>query len=137
MSFLVQQKLMNVTLTKSEPKQTVIVFSSSVSCEPKVTICRSFRSYVHRRATHALVTWIKCNQILQFVKTMNIKKSLMSVRERWINNELGGKAREVRTYLWFFSILSCSNVTNSSNIKQIHFMLLVKPIKIKPLFVYP
>lgn len=37
-SFRVQQKLTNVTLTKSPPKQTVTVFSSNVSCEPIVTI---------------------------------------------------------------------------------------------------
>lgn len=44
MSFLVQQKFMNVTFTKSAPKHTVIVFSSNVSCEPIVTICLSFKS---------------------------------------------------------------------------------------------
>lgn len=44
--------------------------------------------------------------------------------------------RALLAYLWFFSILSCSNVTNSSDIKQVHFMILVKPIKIKPLFIY-
>lgn len=37
-SFRVAQKLINETFTKSAPKQTVTVFSSSVSCEPNVTI---------------------------------------------------------------------------------------------------
>lgn len=41
------------------------------------------------------------------------------------------------THFWFFSVLSCPYVTNSSNIKKIHFMVLVKPIKIKALLVDP
>lgn len=43
-SFRVAQKLINETFTMSAPKQTVTVFSSSVSCEPSVTIWRSFES---------------------------------------------------------------------------------------------
>lgn len=44
-SLRVAQKLMNDTFTKSAPKQTVTVFSSSVSCEPSVTIWRSLESW--------------------------------------------------------------------------------------------
>ena len=44
-SFFVQQKLIKERFTKSEPQQTVTVFSSRVSCEPIVTICRNFESF--------------------------------------------------------------------------------------------
>lgn len=42
-----------------------------------------------------------------------------------------------RPYLWFLSVLSRSDVTYSRNIEQVHFMILVDPIKIKALFINP
>lgn len=44
-SLLVQQKFIKVIFTKSLAQQTVTVFSSSVSCDPIVTICLSFGSW--------------------------------------------------------------------------------------------
>lgn len=129
MSFFVQQKLMKVTFTKSEPKQTVTVFSSSVSWDPIVTICLSFRSCKQTwEIKHALVTWVGTNINCCLFAETNIKQNELWKLRIWFC---------CRTHLWLFSILSCPDVTNCSNIQQIHFMVLVKPIKIKALIVYP
>lgn len=38
-------------------------------------------------------------------------------------------------HLWFLSILSCPDVTYSSNIKYIHFIILIDPIQIKAMLI--
>lgn len=60
-SFLVQQKLMKVKLTKSAPQQIVTVFSSKVSCEPIVTICLNLGSYEKRHNSHDYILYTYVN----------------------------------------------------------------------------
>lgn len=38
-------------------------------------------------------------------------------------------------HLWFLSILSCPDVTYSSNIKYIHFIILIDPIQIEAMHI--
>lgn len=42
---------------------------------------------------------------------------------------------KIEAHLWFLSILSCSDVTYSSNIKDIHFIILINPIQIKSMLI--
>lgn len=113
MSFLEHEKLIKVTLTKSEPQQTVTVLSSSVSWDPIVTICL-------------------CKKLEQ-EKKINIIIFIFFVHGRDFTMYINSP--EKKSYLWFLSILSCSDVTYSSNIKDIHFIILIDPKQIKSMLI--